>query len=85
MKENERGLPTDVSDEEWEFCVSYLRLMREDAPQREHDMREIFNALRWVVRTGCAWRLLPTKLPFTVNGGRASTIFAQLGMAVGNC
>ena len=63
MKERERRLPTDVSDEEWEFCVPYLTLMREDAPQREHDMREIFNALRWVVRTGCPWRLMPTNMP----------------------
>jgi transposase len=63
MKEKERRLPTDVSDEEWGFCVPYLTLMREDAPQREHDMREIFNALRWVVRTGCPWRLMPTNMP----------------------
>jgi len=63
MKEKERRLPTDVSDEEWEFCAPYLTLMREDAPQREHDMREIFNALRWLVRTGCPWRLMPTNMP----------------------
>jgi transposase len=44
--------PSDVSDEEWAFVAPYLALVREDAPQREHDLREVFNGLRWVVRTG---------------------------------
>ena len=39
--------PTDVSDEEWAFVAPYLALVREDAPQRRHDLREVFNALRW--------------------------------------
>jgi len=63
MSEKQRGYPTDVSDEEWEFCAPYLTLMREDAPQREHALREIFNALRWMVRAGCPWRLMPTNFP----------------------
>lgn len=63
MSRKERGYPTDVSDEEWEFCAPYLTLMREDAPQREHPLRDIFNALRWMVRAGCPWRLMPTNLP----------------------
>lgn len=55
--------PSDVTDEEWEFVVPYLTLMREDAPQREHDLREIFNGMRWVVRTGSPWRYMPHDLP----------------------
>jgi transposase len=55
--------PTDVSDEEWAFVAPYLTLMREDAPQRRHDVREVFNALRWIVRAGAPWRLLPTNFP----------------------
>src|ERR687895_81045 len=31
--------PSDVSDEEWEFVAPYLALVREDAPQRDHDRR----------------------------------------------
>jgi len=58
-----RCYPTDVSDEEWEFCAPYLTLMTEAAPQREHSSRAIFNALRWMVRAGCPWRLLPNDLP----------------------
>ena len=55
--------PSDVSDEEWGFCVRYLTLMKESAPQREHPLREIFNGLRWFVRAGCPWRMMPNDLP----------------------
>jgi transposase len=55
--------PSDVSDEEWEFCRSYLELMKEDAPQREHSSRQLFNALRYMVRAGCPWRMIPHDLP----------------------
>ena len=55
--------PSDVSDEEWAFVAPYLALLREDAPQRNHDLREVFNGLRWIVRTGSAWRYMPHDLP----------------------
>ena len=44
-------------------CRPYLALVREDAPQREHDLREVLNGLRWVVRTGSPWRYMPHDLP----------------------
>src|SRR5436190_15553342 len=55
--------PSDVSDEEWAFVAPYLALVREDAPQRDHVLREVFNGLRWVVRTGSPWRYMPHDLP----------------------
>jgi transposase len=55
--------PSDVSDEEWAFVAPYLALMREDAPQREHPLREVFNGLRYVVKTGAPWRWMPNDLP----------------------
>ncbi len=55
--------PSDVTDEEWEFVAPYLTLMTEDAPQREHDLREVFNGMRYVVRGGQAWRMMPNDLP----------------------
>jgi len=58
-----KAYPSDVSDEEWAFCAPYLTLMREDAPQREHSLRELFNGLRWFVRAGCPWRMMPNDLP----------------------
>jgi transposase len=61
--ETRKPYPTDVSDEEWAFVAPYLTLMAPDAPQRSHDLREVFNALRYVVKTGAHWRLMPHDLP----------------------
>ena len=58
-----KAYPSDVSDEEWAFCAPYLTLMKEDAPQRKHCLRELFNGLRWFVRAGCPWRMMPNDLP----------------------
>ncbi len=55
--------PSDVSDEEWAFVVPYLTLLPLEAGQRAHDLREVFNALRWIVRTGAQWRLIPHDFP----------------------
>jgi transposase len=55
--------PSDVTDEEWAFVAPYLTLMREDAAQREHSLREVFNGLRYAVRAGEAWRMMPNDLP----------------------
>ncbi|MGF6472760.1 IS5 family transposase [Paraburkholderia youngii] len=55
--------PTDVTDEEWSFAASYLTLMNEEAPQRRYELREMFNALRWMARAGASWRMLPTNFP----------------------
>jgi transposase len=56
MEDLERAAyPSDVSDEEWQFVVPYLTLMTEDAPQREHSLREVFNGARWAARAGSSW------------------------------
>jgi transposase len=58
-----RAYPSDVSDDDWAFIAPYLTLMTEDAPQREHSLREAFNGLRFIVRTGMQWRFMPNDLP----------------------
>ncbi len=64
METQERkSYPTDVADDEWALVAPYLTLMTLDAPQRRHDPREIFNALRWIVRTRGQWRMLPNDFP----------------------
>ena len=55
--------PSDVSDEEWALVAPYLVLLPEDAGQRRHDLREVFNGLRYVVKTGAPWRWMPNDLP----------------------
>jgi transposase len=44
--------PSDVSNEEWDFVAPYLSLLPLDAGQRDHDLREVFNGLRWLGRRG---------------------------------
>jgi transposase len=61
--DSRKPYPSDVTDEEWAFVAPYLTLMDPDAPQRRHDLREVFNALRWIVRAGSPWRMLPTNFP----------------------
>ncbi len=63
MDRTRRAYACDVRDEEWAFVAPYLTLMKEDAPQREHSLREVFNGLRWIVRSGAEWRLMPHDLP----------------------
>ena len=63
-----KAYPSDVTDDEWAFVAPYLTLMTEEAPQRDHSLREVFNGLRWIVRAGAPWRMMPNDLPpwFTV-------------------
>lgn len=63
MNTTRKSYPSDVSDAEWEFLAPFLTLMREDAPQRDYPMRDLFNAIRYMVKTGCQWRYLPNDLP----------------------
>jgi transposase len=60
---NRKAYPSDVSDEEWAFVAAYVTLMREDAPQRDYSLREVLNGLRWMIRTGAQWRMMPNDLP----------------------
>jgi transposase len=58
-----KGYPTDVSDEEWSFAAPYLTLMDVMAPQRKYELRDMFDALRWMARAGAPWRMLPNDFP----------------------
>jgi transposase len=58
-----KAYSSDVSDEEWAFVAPYFTLITEDCPQREYPLREVFNALRWIVRTGAQWRMMPHDFP----------------------
>ena len=63
MTKTRKSYPSDVPDDEWALVASYLALLPEAAGQRRHDLREVFNALRYVVKTGAAWRWMPNDLP----------------------
>ena len=61
--------PSDVSDEEWAFVAPYLALVREDAPQREHDLREVLNGLSGSIVEDRVCLALHTPRPASVGGG----------------
>jgi transposase len=63
MSQSRKPYPSDATDDEWAFVAPYLTLMTPDAPQRRHDLREVYDALRWIVRTGAPWRYLPGNFP----------------------
>jgi transposase len=58
-----RSYLRDVDDEEWEFVLPYLLLSREDSRSRQHSLRELFNGVRYIVKTGNQWRHMPHDLP----------------------
>lgn len=51
-----------MSDEEWALVAPYLTLLPEAAGQQERSLREVFNGLRYVVKTGAPWRWMPNDL-----------------------
>ena len=63
MTTSRQPYPSDVSDEEWALAAPYLTLLPEEAGQRTHRLREVFDGLRCLVRYGVPWRALPNDLP----------------------
>ena len=58
-----RPYPSDVSDDEWEFVAPYLSVLPQTAAHGRHDLREVFSAVRSIVRTGAPGRWWPTNFP----------------------
>ena len=48
-----------LTDDQWEVIKHFLNWQR----KRKHDLREVFNALLWITRTGCQWRYLESSFP----------------------
>jgi putative transposase len=55
--------PTDLSDEEWKYIEPYLPAPKGNGRPRTHDLREILNAVFYLLKSGCQWRLLPHDFP----------------------
>jgi len=58
-----RPYPSEVSDEEWAFVAPYLTLLPEDAGQCRYSLREVFNGLRYLIKSSAPWRMIPHDLP----------------------
>lgn len=55
--------PSDVSDAEWAIIEPMIPPPSRGGRKRETDVREVFNAIRYINRTGCQWRQLPNDFP----------------------
>ena len=58
-----RSYATDLSDAEWECLKLYVPPPNKRGRPKTHSSREILNAIFYVLKSGCAWRLLPRDLP----------------------
>ena len=55
--------PTDLNDKEWAVIEPYVPPPKTGGRPAKHDRREIINGMAFVLRSGCAWRLMPHDLP----------------------
>ena len=60
---NRTSYPSDLTDEHWTQLEPYLPARRPTGRPRSLDLREVLCALWYVLRTGCAWRMLPHDFP----------------------
>ena len=57
------GYPSDVSDAEWDVVSPLLPDAKHGGRPRTTDLRDIVNAIFYVSRSGCSWRMLPKDFP----------------------
>src|SRR5688572_10476633 len=54
--------PSDIKNKEWKILAPYVKQGSMGRP-RKNDIRQIINAIRYVMRSGCQWRMLPSEFP----------------------
>lgn len=54
---------TDLSDKEWEVLEPHVPPIKTGGRPADHTRREVVNAILYVLRSGCQWRMLPHDLP----------------------
>jgi len=59
---NRKAYPSDLSDKEWAILEPLLPKTGMGRP-RQHRERELLNAIWYILRTGCSWRMLPHDFP----------------------
>jgi transposase len=55
--------PTDLTDKEWELIKHLVPEAKPGGRPEEYPKREVLNGIFYLLRTGCAWRMLPHDLP----------------------
>jgi transposase len=60
---NRNAYPSDLTDEQWALLEPLVPALSPEAAYHVHERREIVNAMLYVLRSGCPWRMLPHDLP----------------------
>jgi putative transposase len=55
--------PTDLTDEQWLLVAPFLPDAKPGGRPRQANVREVLNALLYLVRTSCQWRMIPHEFP----------------------
>jgi putative transposase len=63
MRARRLAYTTDLTDEEWQILAPLLPPAKAGGRPRKYPLREVINGLQYVLRAGCAWRLMPHDLP----------------------
>jgi putative transposase len=63
MNNQRKPYPSDLSDAEWKILEPLLPAEKSGGRHRGYDLREIINGIQYVLRSGCAWRMIPHDLP----------------------
>jgi putative transposase len=63
IEKKTKRYPSDLTDEEWAAIAPFLPQPQRTGRQRRTDLREVLNAIRTMVRSGCEWRMLPVHFP----------------------
>ena len=63
IEKKTKRYPTDLTDEEWSQIESLLPKPAKTGRRRTVDLREVVNAIRYLARSGCGWRMLPKDFP----------------------
>ena len=58
-----RGYATDLSDDQWALIAPHIPPPKPGGRARSTDVRRVVDAILYLLRTGCQWRLLPTDFP----------------------
>ena len=71
---------SDLTDKEWKVIAPHLPARKRHGRPRTTDLREVLNAILYMARTGCQWRMLPAPAPRTWQPGRPDPAFAISGL-----
>ena len=63
IEKKTKRYPSDLTDEEWGAMAPFLPQPFRTGSRRRTDLREVLNAIRYMVRSGCEWRMLPVHFP----------------------